>query len=364
MTTALTGMKIKETSLVDRGANGRRILVTKRNERNMADEVKKQADTLRALAGDRLELMQGHLEMIENFETASSDDVQESFWALSDLLWSAREDIVALASAVGLSDEAVEQVDKRAKVAKRAYIAKQEAAQMADTVVKIEFTEDQSAAIAAMQAGEATEEQSAAVMEILSQAADNGGLYPKPEDIESAEGETEDIEQAEEEEVDMAEHADEEEEVITMCKRDEDHAAELQKRDDRIELIEKRMAAEVSKREIAEHVQKCAANWGTILKAADAGPVLKSIQGKLTADEWGFVTKQLDRSENFLKSGILNEIGIEGEDLQPSDANSKLDTIAKRNVSEGISKNYVEGYNKALADNPDLYTDYMNDQEA
>lgn len=351
MTTALTGMKIKETSLVDRGANGRRILVTKRNERNMADEVKKQADTLRALAGDRLELMRGHLEMIENFETASSDDVQESFWALSDLLW-------------GLSDEAVEQVDKRAKVAKRAYIAKQEAAQMADTVVKIEFTEDQSAAIAAMQAGEATEEQSAAVMEILSQAADNGGLYPKPEDIESAEGETEDIEQAEEEEVDMAEHADEEEEVITMSKRDEEHAAELQKRDDRIELIEKRMAAEVSKREIAEHVQKCAANWGTILKAADAGPVLKSIQGKLTADEWGFVTKQLDRSENFLKSGILNEIGIEGEDLQPSDANSKLDTIAKRNVSEGISKNYVEGYNKALADNPDLYTDYMNDQEA
>ena len=61
---------------------------------------------------------------------------------------------------------------------------------------------------------------------------------------------------------------------------------------------------------------------------------------------------------------VFNEIGSNAEPVGTS-AFGRLDSIAKETVAKNESgMTYHKAFEKALSDNPDLYTNYLNEKEA
>ena len=239
-------------------------------------------------------------------------------------------------------------------------------------IEKMALSEDQLGAVAAV-LGElgggdaATDDQRAAAAEILGTVIELGGLYPAPEEAaDDAEevaaaddAEAADLEAADdtEEAIELADDAvEEEEEAVEMSKRDADlfakQAAEL-------EEVKKALEVERGGRLVAEHVQKCATEFPSLFAADTAGPVLKSIHGKLDDAEYDFVLKCLTESEQFAKaSNLFGEVGNTGAPEEVAeDASGKLNAIAKRYKAEGKADTFAKCYTLAMNENPQLVTE-------
>ncbi len=356
MATELYHIGPDEISLVDRGANQRPILVRKRDGGGLTDaekvEFTKQLDTLRALAGDRLEIIKASVDALADFENMNKVDIQAAFNAISDQLWDARSDVVALAKrddGVG----AVTLAKTFIAIAKVCGISEFEITKadnepeevtMADEahVEKVELSEEEMAAVAAVQTmlgggDAASADQMAMAKAVLDKVTEAGGVYPKPDAVE------------------MAEHPDDEEEV-EMAKKDIPAAVQKQ-----LETLEKRLEDETVLRKnethlrlTAEHVQKCQ-SWRNIMKADDAGPILKSIHGKVSDDEYAWIEKQLDSAQQVAKSAtIFTELGSLGDGDAGGDANTKLNAIAKRYVDEKKATTFAKAHVMASDEHPDL----------
>jgi len=271
MTTALTEIQPIEVSLVDRPANARPILVTKRDGQ--------------------------------------------------------KADIIALAAAVGMSDESVEKINEITR--------KAEAAMADGEVAKMEFDADQLAALAAAATGEADEAQTEIVTSLLAQIAEAGGIYPKPEAIEQADEE--------------AALADE-----TVIEMSDVAKVELAKRDTEIAELRKSFTAERDIRLTAEFVQK-AADYTNICEPKTLGPVLKRASESMTDADYQVLTKVLEQSQRIAKaSAIFTEIGKKATGGDSSDPADQIEVIAKRLVSEGAASNIFKARAMAQADNPAL----------
>ena len=224
-------------------------------------------------------------------------------------------------------------------------------------IEKMALSEDQLGAVAAV-LGElgggdaATDDQRAAAAEILGTVIELGGLYPAPEEAADLEA-ADDTEEA----IELADDAvEEEEEAVEMSKRDADlfakQAAEL-------EEVKKALEVERGGRLVAEHVQKCATEFPSLFAADTAGPVLKSIHGKLDDAEYDFVLKCLTESEQFAKaSNLFGEVGNTGAPEEVAeDASGKLNAIAKRYKAEGKADTFAKCYTLAMNENPQLVTE-------
>ena len=325
--TALTDLETFEVSLVPDGANKQpRFPILKRTERV------KMSDTLHAVLdapnGDEAQF---------NRVIKSADISEEAEVAVKGAMkiLSAYSDIIPASKALGL-------------VSKGLGVAKDETA-YPEKRMKQEGEEEEEAE---KQEGE--------------------------EEVEKPEGRPEDYlpgkqEGEEEEEAEEGEEEEEEEEAPMLAKSSKlppEIRAEVkalwksQKAATvKAEKLAKALATERDTRLRKEFIEKAKKDYRYIpgKSSEELGLLMKSLHvfDSKIADEIGIIFKSV--SEVVEKSGLLNEIGsnIAGSGTS---AYSRLDAMAKDKVTKG-NVTYAKAFTDAMNENPDLYSQYLDEQQ-
>jgi len=129
------------------------------------------------------------------------------------------------------------------------------------------------------------------------------------------------------------------------------------------EKLAKALATERDTRLRKEFIEKAKKDYRYIpgKSSEELGLLMKSLHvfDSKIADEIGIIFKSV--SEVVEKSGLLNEIGsnIAGSGTS---AYSRLDAMAKDKVTKG-NVTYAKAFTDAMNENPDLYSQYLDEQQ-
>lgn len=365
MANRLEGLMVKEVSGVDRAANRRTFLITKRED-GMATETEPQAGALRK-AWEMLSGLFGAPiakadDAPKDFATAYADaEAERQKWAKTEKLWPIWQALRESVTACLLDDT---MPDHRAAVATcmQQALDAMAAQGLIDAPAVLKAMADfQGQSEPLFKAGKAI---AAHRMDMLTQMKgllDDLIAGAKPEATDAAEGDVK------KEDTPMAEATGAQVAPVTKADFDalqksvSDLTAANEKLVKAANDAEALAKAETDKRETAEAIAKAEKDMPNVpgTTAADLGPVLKRAKGALSADDFGVLEKALVASSAAIKAGdLLKEAGTNGSGAA-SDAKGQIEGLAKAAQAANPALTFAAAYDQVLKANPALYTQYQ-----